>query len=68
MNFRKSELLACAQAPNPASRDETARTGKGTRQICFVETDQRKVAQWEAGDVNSPFIDPRRPTVGNELF
>jgi hypothetical protein len=45
MNFRKPELLACAQAPNPASRDETARTGKGTRQICFVETDRRKVAQ-----------------------
>jgi len=67
-NFRKRGLFPHAEAPNPSSRDETARTGKGTRQICFVETDQRKVAQWESEDVNSPFIDPRRPTVGNELF
>ena len=67
-NFRKRGLFPHAEAPDPTSRDETARTGKGTRQIRFVETDQRKVAQWESGDVNSPFIDPRRPTVGNELF
>jgi len=67
-NFRKRGLFPRAEAPNPTSRDETARTRKGTRQIRFVETDQRKVAQCESGDVNSPFIDPRRPTVGNELF
>ena len=66
--FRKRGLFPRAEAPIPTSRDETARTRKGTRQIRFVEADQRKVAQCESGDVNSPFIDPRRPTVGNELF
>ena len=67
MNFRKSELLASAQAPNPASRDETARRREKARKICFVKTDQRKVAQCEARDVHSPFVHPRRPMVGNEL-
>lgn len=66
-NFRKRALFPHAEAPNPTPRNETARTGKGTRQICFVETDQRKLAQWEAGDVHSPFVDPRQPTVGDEL-
>lgn len=67
MNFRKSELLACAEAPNPISRDATARRREKARKICFVGTDQRKVAQWEPGDIHSPFVHPRRPTVGNGL-
>jgi hypothetical protein len=67
-NFRKCGLFACPEAPNPASRDEMAPRGRKMQKICFVHADQRKVAQCESGDVNSPFIDPRRPTVGNELF
>jgi hypothetical protein len=67
MNFRKCGLFACAEAPNPASRDKTGTEREKARKICFVDTDQRKIAQWEAGDVHSPFADPRRPTVGNEF-